>query len=74
MSERTAKVIKGSISGIAQNALSILFQLLVTPMILFYAGQESLGAYAIIMQIIGYCILLDFYCYELFNFFSLCFA
>ena len=59
MSERTAKVIIGSISGIAQNALSILFQLLVTPMILFYAGQESLGAYAIIMQIIGYCILLD---------------
>lgn len=60
MSDRTSKVVKGIITSVLQNGLSILFQLLITPMILLYAGQESLGAYAIIMQIIGYCILLDF--------------
>lgn len=60
MSTRTSRAIKGIITGIIQNALNILFQLIITPMILIYAGQEALGGYAIILQIIGYGILLDF--------------
>jgi O-antigen/teichoic acid export membrane protein len=60
MSTRTSRAVKGTITGIIQSALAILFQLIITPMILIHAGQEALGGYAIIMQIIGYGILLDF--------------
>ena len=60
MPTRTSRALKGSITGIIQSVLAILFQLILTPMILFYSGQEMLGGYAIIMQVIGYGILLDF--------------
>lgn len=60
MPTRTSRAIKGSITSVIQNILAILFQLFLTPMILIYSGQEMLGGYAIIMQVIGYGILLDF--------------
>lgn len=60
MPTRTSRALKGSVTGIIQNVLAILFQLFLTPMILIYSGQAMLGGYAIIMQVIGYSILLDF--------------
>lgn len=42
-----------------QYAIFIILQLILTPLILKIAGQEVLGAYSIIMQIVGYGILLD---------------
>lgn len=60
MATRVKQAIKGSVTGIIQNILAMLFQLIVAPMILVHTGQEALGGYAIIMQIIGYGMLLDF--------------
>lgn len=42
-----------------QYAIFIILQVILTPLILKIAGQEVLGAYSIIMQIVGYGILLD---------------
>ena len=60
MLSRTAKAFYGTITSFIQNGLSMFAQLIVTPIILIQAGQEVLGGYSIIMQIIGLGILLDF--------------
>jgi O-antigen/teichoic acid export membrane protein len=60
MTSRTSRVIKGGITGLLQQFLAILLQLASAPLILSYAGQNTLGAYVIVMQIIGYGILMDF--------------
>ncbi len=51
---------KGSVTVLAQNVLSAISQLLVTPLLLRYSGQEVLGSYAFIMQVVGYSLLMDF--------------
>lgn len=59
MSSRTRKAFKGTIASVVQYAIYIILQAILTPLILKVAGQEVLGAYSIIMQIVGYGILLD---------------
>jgi O-antigen/teichoic acid export membrane protein len=56
---RTERAGKGVIANIFNYGGQIVIQLLLAPVILSLAGQEILGAYAIIIQIIGYLILLD---------------
>ena len=56
---RTNKAIKGTMMSFLQYGLQIILQALMAPLILKIAGRETLGAYAILMQVIGYGILLD---------------
>lgn len=60
MSSRTTKALKGTIASFLQYGLQIVLQGVLAPLILKKAGQEVLGSYSILMQIIGYGILLDF--------------
>lgn len=59
MSSRTSKAFKGTVASFVQYGIFIILQVILTPLILKVAGQEVLGAYSIIMQIVGYGILLD---------------
>ena len=59
MSNRTSKAFKGTVASFMQYGVFILLQIILTPLILKIAGQEVLGAYSVIMQIIGFGILLD---------------
>ncbi|MDH5573368.1 MAG: MATE family efflux transporter, partial [Gammaproteobacteria bacterium] len=59
MSNRTLKALKGLISSYIHYGITILLQIFLMPVVLKYAGQETLGVYTIIMQIIGYGILFD---------------
>lgn len=56
---RTKKVLNGTITSFLQYGVQILFQFFLAPLILKYAGQETMGGYSIIMQIIGYFSLAD---------------
>lgn len=57
---RASKIARGLITGWIQFFLNILLQIAFVPLILLYAGQETLGAYAIIIQVLGYLALVDF--------------
>ncbi|MBI5890591.1 MAG: oligosaccharide flippase family protein [Nitrosomonadales bacterium] len=59
MTSRTSKAFRGTVASLMQYAIFIILQVILTPLILKIAGQEVLGAYSIIMQIVGYGILLD---------------
>lgn len=59
MSSRTNKAVKGTVTSFLQYGVFIILQALLAPLVLKVAGQETLGAYSILMQIIGYGILLD---------------
>lgn len=59
MSSRANKAAKGAGVGFLQCGLQIILQALLAPLILKISGRETLGAYAILMQAIGYGILLD---------------
>lgn len=59
MSSRTNKAFKGTIASFLQYSIFIILQVMLAPLVLKIAGQEVLGAYSIIMQIIGYGVLLD---------------
>ncbi|MFH1062512.1 MAG: oligosaccharide flippase family protein [Candidatus Omnitrophota bacterium] len=59
MVTRTNKAIKGTSVSFLQYGLQIVLQAILMPLILKIAGRETLGAYAILMQVIGYGILLD---------------
>lgn len=59
MVSRTDKAIKGTSVSFLQYGLQIVLQAILMPLILKIAGRETLGAYAILMQVIGYGILLD---------------
>lgn len=59
MSSRTNKAFKGTIASLLQYGIYIILQALLAPLVLKVAGQEVLGAYSIVMQIVGYGILLD---------------
>lgn len=56
---RTKKAFSGTVTSFVQYGIQILLQFLLAPLILKYAGQETMGAYAIVMQIIGYFSLAD---------------
>lgn len=60
MTTRTNKAVKGTITSFVQFSILIILQAVMAPVILKIAGQEVLGAYAIVMQIIGYGLILDF--------------
>ena len=60
MSSRTKRAVNGSVTGLMQHFITMLFQLILAPLILAQSGQETLGGYAVVLQIIGYGILLDF--------------
>jgi len=59
MSTHKSRAIGGALTSILQYILFITLQVILTPMIIRIAGKEVLGAYSIIMQIMGYGILLD---------------
>jgi len=59
LSNRTSKAFYGTVASFLQYGVFIILQLLLAPLILKVAGQEVLGSYSIIMQIIGYGILID---------------
>ena len=56
---RTDRVTKGTIVALIQYTLQIGFQVLLSPLLLKVAGQEVLGAYAVLTQVIGYLALLN---------------
>jgi len=60
MSNRTVKAMNGAITGLFQHSISIITQIVIAPLILILAGQEALGSYAIVMQIVGYGVFVDF--------------
>lgn len=60
MTSRTNKATKGTITSLVQFGVLIILQAVLAPVVLKIAGQEVLGAYAIVMQIIGYGLILDF--------------
>lgn len=60
MTTRTIKAVKGGITSLLQIGVLTILQIILAPAILKIAGQEVLGAYAIVMQIIGYGLILDF--------------
>ena len=57
---RAKKAISGSFTALLNHFFFVLFQLIITPLILSKLGQGVLGSYAIILQIIGCGIILDF--------------
>jgi O-antigen/teichoic acid export membrane protein len=59
MGIRKDKAFNGAITSFIQYGLIIVLQVLLSPTILREAGQEVLGAFSVLMQIIGYGILLD---------------
>jgi O-antigen/teichoic acid export membrane protein len=59
VSSRTNKAFKGTMASFLQYAVFIVLQVLLAPLVLRLAGQEVLGTYSIVMQIVGYGILLD---------------
>jgi O-antigen/teichoic acid export membrane protein len=58
-SSRTSRAAKGTLTSVLQFGLQSGLQLLLSPVILRVAGQETLGAYAILMQVISYLALTD---------------
>ena len=53
------RAFNGAVTGLLQNGLAMGSQLVMAPIILAFAGQDTMGGYAIITQIIGYTLLLD---------------
>jgi O-antigen/teichoic acid export membrane protein len=60
LANRKNKAIKGAITSVIQFLVLTVLQVFLIPVILKEAGQEVLGAYSIVMQIIGYGLILDF--------------
>jgi O-antigen/teichoic acid export membrane protein len=58
-SSRTSRAAKGTITSFIQFALQIVTQAAVAPLVLRIAGQETLGAYGVLMQAIAYLALVD---------------
>jgi O-antigen/teichoic acid export membrane protein len=59
LTTRTNKAVKGTITSLIQFGVLVILQAVLAPVVLNIAGQEVLGAYAIVMQIIGYGLVLD---------------
>jgi len=58
-STRTSRAVAGTITSLLQYAFIILLQFLLAPAILRIAGQEVLGAYSFLMQMISWAALTD---------------
>ena len=56
---RSARAAKGFAASIVQYCTQILVQILLAPIVLRLAGRETLGAYAAIMQTLGFLALVD---------------
>jgi O-antigen/teichoic acid export membrane protein len=56
---RVRRAAAGAATSYVQFGLQILLQFLLAPLVLRYAGQETLGAYSIVGQVVGYLGLLD---------------
>jgi O-antigen/teichoic acid export membrane protein len=59
MNTRTSRAFQGTLTSFLQFGLVIILQIFLAPIVLKYAGQETLGAFSIIMQIVSYLALLD---------------
>lgn len=59
LSSRTARVAGGTLTGVLQYLILIGLQVAIAPLVLRLDGQETLGAYSIIMQAISYIALID---------------
>ena len=59
MTSRTSKAAKGLSTSLLQYGILVVLQIILAPIVLKLAGQEVLGAYSIVMQIMGYGLLLD---------------
>jgi O-antigen/teichoic acid export membrane protein len=57
---RTSRAIHGTLTSFLQYGLQIILQIALAPIVLRAAGQETLGAYAILIQAIGCICLVDF--------------
>jgi O-antigen/teichoic acid export membrane protein len=56
---RSARAAKGFAASIVQYCTQIIVQILLAPIVLRVAGRETLGAYAAIMQTLGFLMLVD---------------
>ncbi len=56
---RSSRAAKGFLTSVLRYAAQILVQVLLAPVVLKYAGRETLGAYAAIMQVLGLIALVD---------------
>lgn len=56
---RTSRAAKGFVTSVFQFTSQILVQVLLAPVVLKVAGRETLGAYAAIMQVVGFIALVD---------------
>ncbi len=56
---RTDRAVSGALVSFLQYGVQILLQVGLVPFVLRIAGQEVLGAYALLMQVIGYLTMLD---------------
>lgn len=59
MTSRTKIALRGTVVNIGQYATLVALQILITPLILKHLGQETLGAYSIVTQLVGYSLLMD---------------
>lgn len=57
--KRTSRVVGGTIASVLQILIAIALQIVLMPLILRVAGQETVGVYAILLQIIGYLAVMD---------------
>lgn len=60
MSTRTSRATNGVLTSFLQYGLQVILQATLAPLVLRVAGQETLGAYSILLQVVGYVALLDF--------------
>ena len=59
MNSRTSRAISGTLTSFLQFCVQIGLQAFLAPLVLKHAGQETLGAYAVLIQVIGYLALVD---------------
>lgn len=56
---RTSRAFRGTLASFLQYGLQLVLQVALAPFLLRVAGQETLGAYAVLLQAIGYLSLTD---------------
>ena len=59
MSDRTSRAISGTISSFIEFVLRLGLQVALAPLLLHVAGQETLGVYGILVQLMAYLALVD---------------
>lgn len=51
---RTRRILSGTVAGVVQQVVTIAMQIALVPLIIDRAGPETVGAYTILMQLIGW--------------------